>query len=190
MPRITLPDGSTRSYATPVTAAAVAADIGAGLAKAAIGAKVDGELTDLSTRIDRDCTLAIVTPKRRDGTVDPDALFLLRHSAAHVMAEAIQRLFPHAKLVYGPPVDAGFYYDISFDGGTVPSSDDFAAIEGEMAKIIAENRPFTRYEMPAAEGMSKLRAEGSKYKLDNALSSLYLLPSARSFDMPSAAGIS
>jgi threonyl-tRNA synthetase len=168
MPRITLPDGSTRSYDAPVTAATVAADIGAGLAKAAIGAKVDGELTDLSTSLDRDCTLAIVTPKRRDGTVDPDALFLLRHSAAHVMAEAIQRLFPHARLVYGPPVDAGFYYDISFEGGAVPSSDDFAAIEGEMARIISENRPFTRYEMPAAEGMSKLRAEGSKYKLDNA----------------------
>ena len=168
MPRITLPDGSTRSYDAPVTAAAVAADIGAGLAKAAIGAKVNGELTDLSTRLERDCTLAIVTPKRRDGTVDPDALFLLRHSAAHVMAEAIQRLFPHARLVYGPPVDAGFYYDISFDGGRVPSSDDFAAIEAEMARIVAENRPFTRYEMPAAEGMSKLRAEGSKYKLDNA----------------------
>jgi threonyl-tRNA synthetase len=168
MPVITLPDGSKRTYDKPVTAAQVAADIGAGLAKAAVGAKVDGELRDLSTTLEKDCALAIVTPKKREGGADADALFLIRHSTAHVMAEAIQRLFPHVKLVYGPPLETGFYYDISFEGGKAISADDFAAIEAEMARIVAENRPFTRYEMPAAKGMDKLKAEGSKFKLDNA----------------------
>jgi threonyl-tRNA synthetase len=168
MPVITLPDGSKRTYDKPVTAAQVAADIGAGLAKAAVGAKVDGELRDLSTTLEKDCALAIVTPKKREGGADADALFLIRHSTAHVMAEAIQRLFPHVKLVYGPPLETGFYYDISFEGGKAISADDFAAIEAEMARIVAENRPFTRYEMPAAKGMEKLKGEGSKFKLDNA----------------------
>ena len=168
MPRITLPDGSVKEFAQPVTAAEVAASIGAGLAKAAVGAKVDGELRDLSAVLDRDCSIAIVTPKKREGGADPEALFLIRHSTAHVMAEAIQRLFPHARLVYGPPLETGFYYDISFEGGKAISTDDFPAIEAEMARIVAENRPFTRYEMPAAKGMEKLRAEGSKFKVDNA----------------------
>ena len=168
MPVITLPDGSRRTYDRTVTAAEVAADIGAGLAKAALGAKIDGQLGDLSTRIERDAALAIVTPKSRDGAVDADALFLLRHSAAHVMAEAITRLYPGTQLVYGPPVEQGFYYDMAFPGGKAPSTEDFAAIEAEMAKIVAENRPFTRYEMPSGEGMKKVQGEGSKYKLDNA----------------------
>ncbi len=168
MPRITLPDGSVKEYAAPVTAAQVAADIGAGLAKAALGAKVDGKLCDLSTLLDRDCNLAIVTPKKREGGADADALFMVRHSTAHVMAEAIQRIFPKARLVYGPPVDTGFYYDISFEGERPMSTEDFAAVEAEMAKIVAENRPFTRYELPAGAGLDKLAAEGSKYKLDNA----------------------
>ena len=122
MPRITLPDGTVKEFAAPVTAAEVAASIGAGLAKAAIGAKVDGELRDLSTVLDRDCALAIVTPKKREGGADADGLFLIRHSTAHVMAEAIQRLFPHVRLVYGPPLDTGFYYDISFEGGKAISA--------------------------------------------------------------------
>ena len=168
MPRITLPDGSVKEFSAPVTAAEVAASIGAGLAKAAVGAKVDGELRDLATVIDRDCALAIVTPKRREGGADADALFLIRHSTAHVMAEAIQKLFPHVRLVYGPPLETGFYYDISFEGGKAISTEDFPAIEAEMARIVAENRPFTRYELPAAKGMEKLRAEGSKFKVDNA----------------------
>ena len=168
MPRITLPDGSIKEFSEPVTAAQVAAAIGPGLAKAAIGAKVDGQLSDLGTLLSKDCALAIVTPKKRDGSVDADALFLLRHSAAHVMAEAISRLYPGTQLVYGPPLETGFYYDMAFAGGKAPSADDFAAIEAEMAKIIAQDRPFTRYEMPAKEGLDKLNAEGSKYKLDNA----------------------
>ncbi len=168
MPCIRLPDGSERRYDAPVTAAQVAADIGPGLAKAALGARIDGTLCDLGTTIDRDCTLALVTAKKRDGTVDEDALFLVRHSAAHVMAEALGRLYPGIQLVYGPPVEGGFYYDIAFPAGVTPSSDDFAKIDAEMQSIAAENRPFTRFELVAAEGMKRLESEGSKYKLDNA----------------------
>src|SRR5262245_51743789 len=169
MPRITLPDGSVRQYAKPVTAGQVAADIGAGLAKAAIGAKVDGELSDLSRVIDHDASLSIITAMdRKTGESSADALFLIRHSAAHVMAEAIQRIIPGVQLVYGPPLETGFYYDMHVPAERPIRAEDFAAIEKEMAAIIKEDRPFTRYEMPVSDGMRKLQGEGSKYKLDNA----------------------
>jgi threonyl-tRNA synthetase len=170
--KITLPDGSVKEYDGSTTAGQVAADIGPGLAKSAIGAKVDGQLWDLYRPIADDCQLAIITKPRTDkkgrskGEPDPDALYLLRHSAAHVMAEAIERLWPNTQLAYGPPVDNGFFYDISLD--TPISSDDFGKIESEMKKIVDENRPFSRYEMNAQEGMSKLGDEGNKYKVDNA----------------------
>jgi threonyl-tRNA synthetase len=168
MPRITLPDGSVREYDAPVTPAQVAADIGPGLAKAAIGARIDGELADLTRRITDDANLALVTPLTRDKQPDADALYLLRHSTAHVMAEAIERRFPGVQFVYGPPVDNGFYYDIRLPEGASLSSSDFEAIEKEMAAIVKENRPFTRFEMNAEEGLSRLRDEGNKYKVDNA----------------------
>jgi len=168
MPRITLPDGSTRDYDAPVTPAQVAADIGPGLAKAAIGARINGELSDLSTVMESDAELGIVTIKPRDEQGREDMLFLVRHSAAHVMAEAIQRIVPGAQLVYGPPVESGFYYDIAFPADRPLREGDFEAIEAEMAKIIAEDRAFTRYEMPVSAGMEKLAGEGSKYKIDNA----------------------
>ena len=158
MPRITLPDGSVREYDAPVSAYDVAADIGPGLAKAALGAKINGELSDLSTVMSNDSELALVTAKTREGELDADGLFLIRHSCAHVMAEAIQRIVPEALLVYGPPVDNGFYYDISFPDNRPLSSEDFEAIEKEMRKIISENRSFTRYDLPVAEGMKKLQA--------------------------------
>ncbi len=168
MPRITLPDGTVKAFDAPVTALEVARSIGAGLAKAAVGAKVDGELTDLTTVLDRDCALSIVTPTKRDKTPDPEALFLLRHSTAHVMAEAIQRVRPGVLLVYGPPLETGFYYDMAVPADKPLTAGDFEAIEREMAAIIKEDRPFTRYEMPLREGMAKLALEGSKYKTDNA----------------------
>ncbi len=175
--RITLPDGSIKEYdsqAGPVTPARVAADIGAGLAKAAIGAKVDGQLWDLNRPIDHDASLAIITKPRTDkdgktkGEHSPDALYLLRHSTAHVMAEAIERVYgkDKVKLAYGPPLDNGFYYDIALD--TPISSEDFPKIEAEMKNIVAENRSFTRYELPPSEGMKRLEIEGNKYKIDNA----------------------
>ncbi|MFW6033461.1 MAG: TGS domain-containing protein, partial [Phycisphaeraceae bacterium] len=146
--KITLPDGSVKEYPAPVTARQIAEDIGPGLAKAAIGAKIDGELTDLDRPIARDAEVAIVTRPRTNkkgeskGDADPDALHLLRHSTAHVMAEAIQRLWPGAQLAYGPPLENGFYYDIALDEPI--SADDFEKIEAEMKKIVEEDRPFTR----------------------------------------------
>ncbi|MCB9848465.1 MAG: threonine--tRNA ligase [Phycisphaeraceae bacterium] len=168
MPRITLPDGSTRDFDHAVTPYEVAADIGAGLAKAALGAKIDGVLSDLNTTIEHDAQLAIITDKPRDDASRHDMLYLVRHSAAHVMAEAIQRIIPGVQLVYGPPLDTGFYYDMAVPEDRPLSSNDFELIEAEIEKIILENRPFTRVECPVAQGLDKLRAEGSKYKLDNA----------------------
>ncbi|MFZ4643841.1 MAG: threonine--tRNA ligase [Phycisphaerales bacterium] len=109
-----------------------------------------------------------MTPKSRDGQVDADALSMLRHSCAHIMAEAIAKLFPGTMLVYGPSLESGFYYDMAFPSGRAPSTDDFAAIESEMAKIIAENRTFTRSDLSLDAGLAKLNQEGSKYKIDNA----------------------
>jgi len=166
---ITLPDGSIKTFDGPVSAADVAADIGPGLAKAAIGAKIDGKLADLNQLIQSDAQLAIITKPRKKQPIDeqdPEALYLLRHSCAHVMAEAIQRLWPKTLLAYGPPLDNGFYYDISLD--TPISSDDFSRIEDEMKKIVEEDRPFTRYELPPDQGMQRLNEEGNKYKIDNA----------------------
>ena len=168
MPQVTLPDGSERSYEEPTTPLQVAGDIGPGLAKAALGARINGELVDLAHPIQEDCELAIVTAKTRDGEVDPDGLLLVRHSTAHVMAEAIQKVFPGTLLVYGPPLETGFYYDMALPEGVAISSEDFQKIEEEMAAIIKADRAFTRYEMPQAQGMEKLRSEGSKYKTDNA----------------------
>ncbi|MEO0513205.1 MAG: threonine--tRNA ligase [Planctomycetota bacterium] len=168
MARVTLPDGSVREYDGPVTALQVAESIGARLAKAAVGAKIDGELSDIGTLIERDCELALVTEKTRDGEPDADALRLVRHSAAHVMAEAIQRVIPGAQLVYGPPLESGFYYDIAFPYDQPLREGDFEAIEAQMASIVKEDRPFTRYELGTTEGMLKLRDEVSKYKVDNA----------------------
>lgn len=174
--KITLPDGSEKSFDQPsVTAADVAASIGAGLAKAAIGAKVDGEMYDLNRPLPGDCNLAIITRPREDkkgkskwpnGQPDAEALYLLRHSCAHVMAEAICRLWPDTQLAYGPPLDNGFYYDIKLD--TPISSDDFAKIEAEMKKIVEEDREFRRYHLTPELGFNKLKEEGNKYKIDNA----------------------
>ncbi|CAN5722233.1 threonine--tRNA ligase [soil metagenome] len=168
MPTITLPDGKTLAFDHAPTGRQIAEKIGPRLAKDALGVKVDGELRDLAAPIDRDAKVSIVTPKQRDGSQDADALMLLRHSAAHITAEAIQRVIPGAQLVYGPPLSTGFYYDIRFPDQRPLTAGDFAKIEEEIAQIVAEDRPFTRYEMDAFQGMNKLRSEGSKYKIDNA----------------------
>jgi len=177
---ITLPDASIKQFDRPVTHYEVAKQIGEGLAKAAIGAKVDGQLWDLHRLIDHDAELSILTTPRldkkgrakwRDAQHEKDALYLLRHSCAHVMAEAIERIWPNTRLAYGPPLENGFYYDIALD--TPISSDDFKRIEAEMKKIVEKDRPFTRYELPVEAGMKKLDAENNKYKLDNARRALH-----------------
>ncbi len=172
---ITLPDGSTKQLPAGSTAHDLAKTIGEGLAKAAIGAKVNGQLYDLHRPLPGDCNLAIVTaPKTnkegrsvfRDDEHRKDALYLLRHSTAHVLAEAICKLYPQTQLAYGPPLDTGFYYDIALD--TPISSDDFKRIEEAMQHVVADDRPFTRYEADTSAGLAKLQQEGNKYKLDNA----------------------
>lgn len=131
-----------------------------GVAGKPVIALVNGELYDLTRPLPGDCTLAFADGQSEAG------LYAIRHTAAHVMAEAICRLWPAAKLAYGPPLDNGFYYDIYLE--TPISSDDFPRIQKEMQKIIAEKRPLKRYELSLAEGMQKLKAEDNKYKLDNA----------------------
>lgn len=168
MPTITLPDKSIRPFEGTTTPLEIAKSISEGLASCAIGARINGELTDVNTPITEDAEVKIVTARKGEKESDPDALMLIRHSCAHVMAEAIQRVHPEAKLVYGPALDNGFYYDISFEDDKPLSSEEFEAIEQEMKSIIKEDRPFTRYELPIEEGMNKLEGEGSKYKIDNA----------------------
>jgi threonyl-tRNA synthetase len=172
MPTVTLPDGKQLPFDGPVTGLQVAEKIGPRLAKDALGVTIDGELRDLSTTIDRDAKIGIVTYKQRDGQISKDALHLMRHSAAHVMAEAIQRIVPKAQLVYGPPLEDKFYYDIKFPDDRPLRESDFPAIEAECAKIIAENRGFCRVNYSAVEGFKRVKAEGSKYKLDNATRAL------------------
>ena len=164
--RVRLPDGDVLEVAEVATTSDVAAMIGPALARAAVAGRVTensvSNIIDLTRPLPGDCDLTILTS--RDDS--PDALQVLRHSAAHVLAEAICTLFPETKLVYGPPLENGFYYDIDLPRSI--TSDDFAPIEAEMGRIIKENRPFCRYELGRSEAMVKLRAEGSRYKIDNA----------------------
>src|SRR6202012_3175391 len=131
MPAITLPDGSQKHFDHPISVAEVAAGIGPGLAKAALGGKVNGKLVDTSAAIDHDATLSIVTDK------DPEGLDIIRHSTAHLLAHAVQELFPEAQVTIGPVIQDGFYYDFAFKRPF--SSEDLAAIEQRMTEIAARN---------------------------------------------------
>src|SRR3954454_17677066 len=158
MPSIKLPDGSIRQVPEGSTVFQVAESIGKRLAQAAVVGKVDGKLVDVSARIpEGEHSLQIITDR------DPEGLLILRHSTAHVMAEAIQRLWPKAQLAYGPPLETGFYYDISLDQPI--SANDFSKIEAEMEKIVAENRAFNRYDLDVNAGMDRLKKEDNKYKV-------------------------
>src|SRR4051794_22775529 len=138
---ITLPDGSTRDHARGVTAADIAGSIGRGLAKAALAAKVDGEWVDLDRPIDHDATVAIVTP------ASPDGREVLRHSTAHVLAQAVTDLFPGAKYAIGPAIEDGFYYDFELPDGKHFSDDDLGRIEARMREIVAADEPYVREEL-------------------------------------------
>ena len=162
MPQVTLPDGRQIEVPHGATVADVAAKIGPRLAQAAIAGKVNGQIVDLTHTLEGDCRLEILTPSADNA----DSLYVMRHSCAHVMAEAICRLFPKTRLVYGPPVENGFYYDIDLDEPLTPEH--FPAIEAAMAEIVREDRPFTRCEMGREEGMARLQREGNRYKIDNA----------------------
>jgi threonyl-tRNA synthetase len=157
MARIKLPDGSIIEANDGITAQQVAEKIGAGLAKAAIAAKVNGNLVDLSTPINGEASIQIITSK------DTEGLEIIRHSCAHIMAEAICRLWPSTKLVYGPTVEDGFYYDIDLNEPIRPG--DFERIEEKMSEIVKADKPFIRKEMTRAEALAKLASD--KYKSDN-----------------------
>ncbi|HSI34068.1 MAG: threonine--tRNA ligase [Phycisphaerae bacterium] len=169
MPTITLPNGDKKTFDQPVSGRDIAQSIGSGLAKAALALKVDGEIKDLSYVVDRDASIAIITAPKSNQPASADALYLMRHSAAHVMAEAIQDVVgKDVQLAYGPPTDTGFFYDMYVPEGKKLSSDLFDKINARMAEIIKEDRPFTRYEESGDKGLERLKGEGNKYKVDNA----------------------
>jgi threonyl-tRNA synthetase len=157
MAKVTLPDGSTLEVADGATVGQLAEKIVPKLAKAAVAAKVDGRLVDLSAPLNGEVKVRIIT------TRDDDGLEVMRHSCAHIMAEAICSIWPGTKLVYGPTVEDGFYYDIDLDDPIRPT--DFVRIEQKMAEIVKADKPFIRVEMTRAEAARKLA--GDKYKTDN-----------------------
>ncbi|MFH1378344.1 MAG: threonine--tRNA ligase [Planctomycetota bacterium] len=158
---ITLPDQSVKSIEKGQTAKDVAHLIGDRLANDALAAKFNNEFIDLSRPLTEDGTLEIITPKS-----GADALEILRHSAAHIMAEAIMKLWPDAKLVYGPTVKDGFYYDVELKSHAI-SIEDLPLIEAEMAKIIAADSPFERIELSRADALKRIQPESNRFKEDN-----------------------
>ncbi|HZF77064.1 MAG TPA: threonine--tRNA ligase [Acetobacteraceae bacterium] len=158
MPAITLPDGAVRQFDGPVTGTTVAAAIGPGLAKAALAMEVDGRLRDLSHEIASDARLRFITRR------DPEALELIRHDAAHVLAEAVQELFPGTQVTIGPPIENGFYYDFHRNQPFTP--DDFAAIEARMRAIIARGAPFRRRVVDREEAIALFERKGEGFKVE------------------------
>jgi threonyl-tRNA synthetase len=155
---ITLPDGSVRRFDAPVTGAELAADIGPGLAKAALAIKLDGVVKDLATRIDRDAEVAIVTMK------SDEALELIRHDAAHVLAEAVQELWPGTQITFGPAIEDGFYYDFHRNDAFTP--DDFEAIEKKMAEIVDRNEIITREVWEREDAVALFKDAGERFKAE------------------------
>lgn len=158
MIQITLPDQSKRSFDQPVTVAQVAANIGAGLAKAAVAGRVDGKLVDTSHLIESDAQLAIVTEK------DTDGLEIIRHSTAHLMAYAAQKLFPGLQVTIGPVIDNGFYYDFSYHRALTP--EDLEAIEAKMRELAAKDEPVVREVMDRDAAIQMFLGMGEKYKAE------------------------
>ena len=156
MPVIRLPDGSERRFDQPVTVAQLASSIGPGLARAAVAGRVDGRLVDMSFPIERDSEVAIVTEK------DPEALAIIRHSSAHLLAHAVKQLFPDAQVTIGPVIDNGFYYDFSYKRPFTP--EDLAAIERRMAELSARDFPVSREVWDRSDAISFFKGEGEHYK--------------------------
>ncbi|MET0420345.1 MAG: threonine--tRNA ligase, partial [Acidimicrobiia bacterium] len=155
---LTLPDGSAREVERGTTAGELAASIGAGLAKAALAARVDGDWYDLDRPIDHDATVAIITPPSDDGRE------VLRHSTAHVMAQAVADLFPGAQYAIGPAIDDGFYYDFMLPGGQHFSDDDLSRIEARMREIVKADEPFVREELSHDDAVAVFKDQ--PYKLE------------------------
>jgi threonyl-tRNA synthetase len=158
MPAITLPDGSRREYPQPVSVAEVAASIGAGLAKAALAGKVDDKLVDTSYMLDHDARLTIVTER------DPDALEVIRHSAAHLLAQAVKELFPTAQVTIGPVIEDGFYYDFAYERRF--TLEDMEAIETKMTELAEKDFPVSRSVMSRDEAVAFFGNMGETYKAE------------------------
>ncbi len=156
--KVTLKDGSVKEYAGPMSVIDIAADISPGLARMACGGEINGESVDLRTVVAGDCQLNILTAK------DEKGLAALRHTASHVMAQAIKRLYPDAKLAIGPSIADGFYYDIDF--ASPITADDLEKIEAEMKKIIKEALPLERFSLPRAEALAFMKEKGEPYKVE------------------------
>jgi threonyl-tRNA synthetase len=158
MVAITLPDGSVRQYEKPVTVGEVAASIGPGLAKAALGGKVDGKLVDVSHRVANDASVAVVTDR------DPEGLDLIRHSTAHLLAYAVKELFPDAQVTIGPVIENGFYYDFAYKRPFTP--EDLVAIEKRMAELAKKDIPVAREEWKRDDAVKFFNSIGEKYKAE------------------------
>jgi len=158
VPTIILPDGKQRSFPEPVTVAEIAASIGAGLARAALAGRVDGRLVDLSHVVDQDAALSIVTAK------DAEGLDVVRHSTAHLLAQAVKQLFPTAQVTIGPVIEDGFYYDFSYERPFTP--EDLAAIEKRMGELAAAEQPVERRVMPRDEAVAFFKSLGEHYKAE------------------------
>ena len=158
MPDIRLPDGSVRHFDAPVTVAQIAQSIGAGLARAALAGKVDGQLVDTSYLIEADAQLAIITDR------DAEGVDVIRHSTAHLLAFAVKELFPDAQVTIGPVIDNGFYYDFSYKRPFTP--DDLAAIEKRMTELARRDIPVVREEMPRDDAVAFFKALGEHYKAE------------------------
>ena len=156
--KITLKDGSVKEYAQAMSVLDIASDISAGLARVACAGEVDGERVDLRTVVDKDCTLNILTAK------DEGGLATLRHTASHVMAQAIKRLYPEAKLAIGPSIADGFYYDIDF--ASPIAAEDLEKIEAEMKKIVKEALPIERFTLPRNEAITLMKEKEEPYKVE------------------------
>ena len=157
MLNITLPDGSVRQYESPVTVAQIAASIGAGLAKATVAGKVNGKLVDACDPITEDSTVQIITPKDQEGVE------IIRHSCAHLVGHAVKQLYPNAKMVIGPVIEEGFYYDIATEKPFTP--EDVAAIEARMKELIAQDYDVIKIMTPRAETIKIFQDRGEEYKL-------------------------
>ena len=158
MPVIRLPDGSERSFDTPVTVAEVAMNIGAGLAKAALAGKVDGILVDTSYLISQNAELAIITDK------NPEGLDVIRHSTAHLLAYAVKELFPDAQVTIGPVIENGFFYDFSYKRPFTP--EDLIAIEKKMGELAKKDEQVTRKVLPRDEAVDYFKSIGEYYKAE------------------------
>src|SRR6201988_1251253 len=158
MPNIRLPDGSSKSFAGPVSVAEIASSIGPGLARAALAGKVNGKLVDTSHRIDADADVAIVTER------DPEGVEILRHSTAHLLAHAVKELFPDAQVTIGPVIENGFYYDFSYKRPFTP--EDLAAIENKMAELARKHERVTREVWKRDDAVKFFESIGEHYKAE------------------------